>query len=67
MSDNSGEHAVPQTEPQECIHGSKMKPYPPWKNRDKGMKKIIKGKAKCREVRRMVTKRVWYFGLFWEA
>ena len=72
ISDNTGGHTGPQTELQEficlcCIYGRKTEPYSRCRNRFKGMIKIFKGKAKRRRIRRRVPKRIWGFGLVWEA
>ena len=42
-------------------------PYSPWKNKAESVIKIIKGKSKMRRVQRNIHKRVWYFGMVWEA
>ena len=42
-------------------------PYSPWQNKAENVIKIIKGKAKIRRFQRNIHKRVWYFGMVWEA
>ena len=41
--------------------------YSPWQNKAGIYIKIIKGKAKRRRVQRNTPKRVWDFGMVWEA
>ena len=41
-------------------------PYSPWEKSEIVIK-IIKGKSKRRRVQRNITKRVWDFGMVWEA
>ena len=42
-------------------------PYSPCQNKAENVIKIIKGKAKIRRFQRNIHKRVWYFGMVWEA
>ena len=42
-------------------------PYSPWQNKAESVIKIIKGKAKLRRVQRNINKRIWEFGMVWEA
>ena len=42
-------------------------PYSPWENKSAICIKIIKGKSKRRRVHRNISKRVWEFGMVWEA
>ena len=42
-------------------------PYSPWKNKAESVIKIINGKPKRRRVQRNIPKRVWEFGMVWEA
>ena len=44
-----------------------MELYCPWKNRSGGMPKITKEKHTRRKIWRRAPKRIWYFGLVWEA
>ena len=42
-------------------------PYYRQQNKAESVIKIISGKAKIRRVQRNITKRVWDFGMVWEA
>ena len=42
-------------------------PHSLWKNKSEGVIMIIKGKSKRRRSQRNIPKRVWYFGIVWEA
>ena len=41
--------------------------YSPWWNKAESDIKIIKGKANIRRVQRNIPKKVWDFGMVWEA
>ena len=41
--------------------------YSSWQKRDEGVIKILKSKAECRIIIRRVPKRVWDFGIVFEA
>ena len=49
------------------IEARSTEPYSPWQNKAEGNIKIVKDKAKRRRIRRQVPKRVWDFGIVWEA
>ena len=49
------------------IESRSTEPYSPWQNKAKGNIKIVKDKAKRRRIRRQIPKRVWDFGMVWEA
>ena len=42
-------------------------PYSPWKNKSEIVIRIINGKAKRRIFQSNISKRVWDFGMVWEA
>ena len=49
------------------IDSRTTEPYSPWQSRAEKTIGIIKGKAKRRRIRRNIPKRVWDFGIVWEA
>ena len=42
-------------------------PYSTWQNKAESVIKIIRGKSKMRRVQRNIKKRIWDFGMVWEA
>ena len=51
----------------EIIEVQTTEPYSPWQNKSESVIKIINGKSKRRIVQSNIPKRVWDFGMVWEA